>query len=287
MEEKNKLEAAKLKKESLRKSLLKAKSQASDILSFTLSWRDLESHFDSIESDLVKRSQEIESKEKHMEKRSHELESKGKILEKRAREIESADGFRRHVEEKQKKLDSLKREIESEEKKRLQLQKLNRDRKIELKRTREQVEALQKNEMKREVEHFKDKSYEQMSEEQQEMYEQILKKKKSEEKKLKDCTRDLEQKEGDLKWVNMQLTKRRTELEWEKSKINLEKSNMIVLRKRNDDAERKLRQLTRELEEKQKEFDLIEKRLGECRNVKARGNRDSSGDEKSSKRANM
>ncbi|KAG7581646.1 hypothetical protein ISN44_As08g013050 [Arabidopsis suecica] len=245
----NKLRVAKLKKERLRKSLMKAESKASDILSFTLSWRDLESHFDSIESDLVKRSQELESKEKHLEKRSHELESKGKILEKRAREIDTAYGFRR--------------------------EKLNRDRKIELKRTREQVEALQKNDMKQEVEHFTGKSCKEMSEElqvQQEKYEEILKKKKSEEKKLRSCTRDLAQREGDLRWVSMRLSKRCEELGWEKRKMN-------VLRKRNDEAERKLQHLNRALEEKQKEVDSIEKRLRECRNVKGRGNSDTSGDE--------
>jgi hypothetical protein len=37
--------------------------------------------------------------------------------------------------------------------------------------------------------------------------------------------------------------------------------------------------LNRALEEKQKEVDLIEKRLGEWRDVKGRGNGDTSGDE--------
>ncbi|XP_010418864.2 PREDICTED: LOW QUALITY PROTEIN: golgin subfamily A member 8R-like [Camelina sativa] len=287
MEENKKLRVTKLKKERLRKSLLKAKSQASDILSFTQSWRDLETHFASIESDLVKRSQEIDSREENLEKWSHVLKSKAKLLEKSAREIASADGFRRLVEENQKKLDRLKREIETEEKKRLQLQKLNHDRKIELKWTREQVDALQKHEMKRDVVHFKEKSYEEMSEEQQDKYEEILKKHKSVEKKLRDCTRDLAQKEGELRWVSMRLTKRCVELEWEKRKINLEKSNMIMLRKLNEEAERKLQHLNRALEEKQKEVDSIEKIFGERRNVKGRGNSDTSGDESSLKRANM
>ncbi|XP_019092917.1 PREDICTED: FRIGIDA-like protein 5 [Camelina sativa] len=258
MEAKNKLRVAKLKKQRLRKSLLKAKSQASDLLSFTLSWRDLESHFDSIESDLVKRSQEIDSREENLEKWSHVLKSKAKLLVKSAREIASADGFRRLVDENQKKLDRLKREIETEEKKRLQLQKLNHDRKIELKWTREQVNALQKHGMKRAVVHFKEKSYEEMSEELKDKYEEILKKSKSAEKKLRDCTKDLEQKEGELRWVSMRLTKRFVELERETRKVNLEKSNMIMLRKLNEEAERKLQHLNKVLEEKQKEVDSFE-----------------------------
>ncbi|XP_006299216.2 LOW QUALITY PROTEIN: uncharacterized protein PF11_0207 [Capsella rubella] len=291
MEQNNKLRVAKLKKERLRKSLVKAKSQASNILSFTLLWEDLESHFQSIESDLVKRSQEIDSKEEQLEKWSHVLKSKGKILEKRAREMESAAEFTRHVEENQKKLDRLKIEIESEEKKRFLLQKLNRGRKLELKWTREQVKAVQNHEMNREVGPFKEnKSYKETSEELQVLqkkYEEVLKKSKLAEKKLKDCTRDLAQREGELQWANMQSKKRYVELEWAKRKTNLEKSKLNVWRRRNKEAERKLQHLDRALEEKQKEVDLIEKRLGECRNVKARINRDTSGDESSLKRANM
>ncbi|KAK1295669.1 hypothetical protein QJS10_CPB15g01575 [Acorus calamus] len=57
------MEAAAIKKETLRRSLEELQSHSSSLASFTLQWKDLEDHFASIESSIQLRLKELESKE--------------------------------------------------------------------------------------------------------------------------------------------------------------------------------------------------------------------------------
>ncbi|CAN8259643.1 unnamed protein product [Cochlearia groenlandica] len=229
--EENRLQIAKLKKERLRKSLAKAKSQASDILSFTLSFKDLERHFDSIELDLNKKSRALETKENDLEERSRELETKRRILEKRAREIDSADGFRREAEMKNKILDSLSRAVESQQKKLLTANRLLYDRKIELKRIREASQS-------KKVDDSKDWRYKTTLEEQQDKYEEVLEKTRSERARQRALTADAEDKEAQLRYANSKLDKRRGDLERANRKLHLLRQNI-------KDAEKKLNEKRR------------------------------------------
>ncbi|XP_010494034.1 PREDICTED: myosin heavy chain, cardiac muscle isoform-like [Camelina sativa] len=105
-----------LKKENLRKTMEKIKSQASDVLILNLQWCDLEDHLKSAGDKVEKRFRELVSKEVEFETRNFALEERVKVVEAAEAvmgDVEmKANGFRSEIEDKKEELASLRKSLE-------------------------------------------------------------------------------------------------------------------------------------------------------------------------------
>ncbi|CAA7037566.1 unnamed protein product [Microthlaspi erraticum] len=102
--------------DNLGKQLEKINSKASDILIFSLQWRDLEDHLKSARGKVEKRFREMKAKEVELERKSFALEERAKVVEAAEAQVcdleMKADGFKRQIEEKGEELGFLRKSVE-------------------------------------------------------------------------------------------------------------------------------------------------------------------------------
>ncbi|KAF8105513.1 hypothetical protein N665_0157s0091 [Sinapis alba] len=112
----NELNLCSVKKDNLAKQLDKIHSHSSDILLFSVLWRDLSDYLNSAEEKVEKRFRELKLKEMELQDQSFALEEKGKVVEAAealAVELEmKSDGFRMEIEAKRKELDFVRNQVE-------------------------------------------------------------------------------------------------------------------------------------------------------------------------------
>ncbi|XP_030448135.1 uncharacterized protein LOC115670882 [Syzygium oleosum] len=114
------LKQAELKKESVSRAYERAQAQASKVLLFTFLWKDLEEHFDSIQSSLQCRSEQLLEGERSLEERARAVESREGELREFRRRIEECEGEigrkTRELASVEEQVERLRDERESEEK---------------------------------------------------------------------------------------------------------------------------------------------------------------------------
>ena len=264
------LEAAEMKKQTLRKTLEQIYSSSSSFLLFSLQWKDLEDHFDTARRFLQEQVQGLESKEK----RSEELELREKRVEELSRGFEAKEERLRECskefELKEANLEERVREVESREERN---EECSRDFEVKEKRYGECIRKLKAKEKRlreclKELE-LKEKKIEEYAERirELEVKEDGLKESWKEleewnqvfelrEKKIEERFRELETKEK-------QFEARFKELELREESIELRLKDIGLKEKRSEEIilnENKLAERIKELELKEK---LFEKRIKE------------------------
>ena len=224
------LEAAEMKKQTLRKTLEQIHSSSSSFLLFSLQWKDLEDHFDTARRFLQEQVQGLESKEKRFE----ELELREKRVEDLSRGFEAKEErFRecsKEFELKEANLEERVREVESREER---IEECSRDFEVKEKR-----------------------------------YGECIRKLKAKEKRLGECLKELELKEMKIEELSKELELRREqyverirELEVKEDGLKeswkeLEEWNQVF-----ELREKKIEERFRELETKEKQFEARFKEL--------------------------
>ncbi|KAL3591311.1 hypothetical protein D5086_009951 [Populus alba] len=123
MEEKicSELKLAKLRQQSLNRSLNEIHEQASSILSLTLQWKDIETHFESTFNSIEDSAKALRTKERQLEAREKEFESKEKEFEERCEEFiklrdAEIEEHYKEIELKEKDFEERRREVDLERK---------------------------------------------------------------------------------------------------------------------------------------------------------------------------
>ena len=116
VKEENYLNLCGVKKDNIAKQLDKVHSHSSDILLFSVLWRDLSDYLNSAEEKVEKRFRELKLKEKELQDQSFALEERGKAVEAAeavAVELEvKSDGFRVEIEAKREELEFVRNQVE-------------------------------------------------------------------------------------------------------------------------------------------------------------------------------
>ncbi|CAF2089379.1 unnamed protein product [Brassica napus] len=116
VKEENYLNLCGVKKDNIAKQLDKVHSHSSDILLFSVLWRDLSDYLNSAEEKVEKRFRELKLKEKELQDQSFALEERGKAVEAAeavAVELEvKSDGFRVGIEAKREELEFVRNQVE-------------------------------------------------------------------------------------------------------------------------------------------------------------------------------
>ncbi|KAF3598162.1 hypothetical protein DY000_02025870 [Brassica cretica] len=116
IKEENYLNLCGVKKDNIAKQLDKVHSHSSDILLFSVLWRDLSDYLNSAEEKVEKRFRELKLKEKELQGRSFALEERGKVVEAAeavAVELEvKSDGIRVEIEAKREELEFVRNQVE-------------------------------------------------------------------------------------------------------------------------------------------------------------------------------
>ncbi|KAJ0253810.1 Frigida-like protein [Hirschfeldia incana] len=116
MKAENELNLFGVKKDNLAKQLDKIHSHSSDILVFSVLWRDLSDYLSSAQEKVERRFRELKLKEAELEGQSSALEERGKVVEAGeavAVELEvKSDGIRVEIEAKRKELDFVRNQVE-------------------------------------------------------------------------------------------------------------------------------------------------------------------------------
>ncbi|KAJ4900695.1 Frigida-like protein [Raphanus sativus] len=112
----NELNLFGVKKHNLAKQLDKIHSHSSDILLFSVLWRDLSDYLTSAEEKVERKFRELKLKEAELQDQSFALEERGKVVEAAeavAVELEvKSDGIRMEIEAKRKELDFVRTQVE-------------------------------------------------------------------------------------------------------------------------------------------------------------------------------
>ncbi|CAF2011964.1 myosin heavy chain, cardiac muscle isoform [Brassica napus] len=116
IKEENYLNLCGVKKDNIAKQLDKVHSHSSDILLFSVLWRDLSDYLNSAEEKVEKRFRELKLKEKELQDQSFALEERGKVVEAAeavAVELEvKSDGIRVEIEAKREELQFVRNQVE-------------------------------------------------------------------------------------------------------------------------------------------------------------------------------
>ena len=116
VKEENYLNLCGVKKDNIAKQLDKVHSHSSDILLFSVLWRDLSDYLNSAEEKVEKRFRELKLKEKELQDQSFAHEERGKAVEAAeavAVELEvKSDGFRVEIEAKREELEFVRNQVE-------------------------------------------------------------------------------------------------------------------------------------------------------------------------------
>ena len=116
IKEENYLNLCGVKKDNIAKQLDKVHSHSSDILLFSVLWRDLSDYLNSAEEKVEKRFRELKLKEKELQDLSVAIEERGKAVEAAeavAVELEvKSDGFRVEIEAKREELEFVRNQVE-------------------------------------------------------------------------------------------------------------------------------------------------------------------------------
>nr|VDD39031.1 unnamed protein product [Brassica oleracea] len=116
IKEENYLNLCGVKKDNIAKQLDKVHSHSSDILLFSVLWRDLSDYLNSAEEKVEKRFRELKLKEKELQGQSFALEERGKVVEAAeavAVELEvKSDGIRVEIEAKREELEFVRNQVE-------------------------------------------------------------------------------------------------------------------------------------------------------------------------------
>ncbi|KAG2244159.1 hypothetical protein Bca52824_094017 [Brassica carinata] len=112
----NELNLFGVKKDNIAKQLDKIHSHSSDILVFSVLWRDLSDYLDSAEEKVEQRFRELKLKETELQDQSFALGERAKVVEAAeavAVELEmKCDGVRMEIEAKRKELDFVRNQVE-------------------------------------------------------------------------------------------------------------------------------------------------------------------------------
>ncbi|XP_050274657.1 FRIGIDA-like protein 5 isoform X2 [Quercus robur] len=264
------LEAAEMKKQTLRKTLEQIHSSSSSFLLFSLQWKDLEDHFDTARRFLQEQVQGLESKEKRFE----ELELREKRVEELSRGFEAKEERLRECskefELKEANLEERVREVESREER---IEECSRDFEVKEKRYGECIRKLKAKE-KRLGECLKELE---LKEKKIEEYAERIRELEVKEDGLKESWKELEEwnqvfelrekkieeRFGELEAKEKQLEARFKELELREESIGLRLKDIGLKEKRSEEIilnENKLGERVKELELKEK---LFEKRIKE------------------------